>query len=187
MPGYMVKNYGGNKESIHPGNPVHTVTAQDHHGLVQQPFIVELNRTGKAKGTSERLSTVMTSGSHHAIAQAPIIVENKGKSNAAPSSKSLSTQTTMINHGILSNESVNAFLSYYYGTSQASGIHEATGTVTTNDRLSLVLSPSKVQSIEDYTYRMLKAHEIIASYGILQELRSTWKFKRKSTSGGKRP
>lgn len=73
----------------------------------------------------------------------------------------LSTQTTMINHGILSTESVNAFLSYYYGTSQATGIHEATGTVTTNDRLALAIKPAKVNSIDDYYYRMLKAHEII--------------------------
>ena len=106
----------------------------------------------------------ITGSDHHGLLQAPVIIENNGQSKAREINNPLGAVTAGgITHGILSTQSVNAFLSYYYGSSQASGIDEATNTVRTTDCLSLVLSSQKVKSIEDYTYRMLKPNEIQAA------------------------
>lgn len=75
----------------------------------------------------------------------------------------MSTLTTKVSHGILSTESVNAFLSYYYGKAQSSGIFDPIGTMTTKDRVGLILGSPENIDINDCTYRMLKPHEIQAA------------------------
>lgn len=158
----MIIEHFGNSNAKPIEKPLGAIMTKEKYGILQSPVFMVKNYGGNKKSipVNESLHTV-TAQDHHGLIQAPVIVENKGQSKAKSADKPLSTQTSMINHGILSSESVNAFLSYYYGTAQASGIHEATGTVTTTDRISLVLKSEKVKSIEDYTYRMLKAHEII--------------------------
>jgi DNA (cytosine-5)-methyltransferase 1 len=115
-------------------------------------------------GIEDKLGTITTKD-HHGVLNMPFIVENYGTSKTKAINDPLGCITAGgINHGILSNESVNAFLSYYYnGSDLNSGIHEPTGTITTNDRIALVLKPTEKIKIEDCTYRMLKPHEIQAA------------------------
>lgn len=103
------------------------------------PWIIE----GKIKCNLEALS---------------LIVENKGKSMSKPSTKPFGAQTTNISHGIVSDEAMKSFLSYYYGTSQASGINESLGTMTTKERMSLVTYQKP--DINDCYYRMIKPPEV---------------------------
>ena len=89
----------------------------------------------------------------------PFIVENKGNSKSRSILQPLSTETTKEYQGIVTDESWNSFISYFYGGSlQASHVTEAIGTVTTNDRASLILNQQP--NIEDCYYRMIKAPEV---------------------------
>jgi DNA (cytosine-5)-methyltransferase 1 len=90
-------------------------------------------------------------------------VEARGQSNTRAIEQAISTMTSNINHGILSTESVNAFLSYYYGTNQSSGMYDAVGTIPTKDRVALVVNSPDNVNINDCTYRMLQAKEVQAA------------------------
>ena len=98
----------------------------------------------------------------HGVLGLPFITNNNGQSKVNEIKKPLGTITAGgITHGIVSNEAMNAFLSYYYGNNaQATGMNEVTGTITTKDRIALVMKPDNNIRIEDCTYRMLKPHEI---------------------------
>lgn len=116
--------------------------------------------------TTAQVAAIVTRGGglHHGVYGLPFIVENFGTSKTKELQKPIGTITAGgINHGILSNESVNAFLAYYYGNDQASNIIEPSGTMTTKDRIALVLKPTGNVNIEDCTYRMLKPHEVKAA------------------------
>ena len=70
----------------------------------------------------------------------------------------LSTQTTRQSMGLVSPESWKSFLTYFYGQSQASGMNEPTGSVTTKDRFAIV--NYQEPKVEDCYFRMLRPHEI---------------------------
>lgn len=148
------KDYGINE-------PVHTVVGGGlHHGVVGIPFIDSQFSKGSLKGANDPIGAIMTKDKY-GLLSAPFIVTNNGKSQAHEIKSPLGSVTAGgIKHGILSNDAMNAFLSYYYGNAQATGINEATGTITTKDRIALVMKPLNDIRIEDCTYRMLKPHEI---------------------------
>lgn len=140
--------------------PQYTMTTQHNYGAVGLPFVVSQFGNGTMKGLNDALGTVMTKDKYE-ILKAPFIVENYGTSKTREITKPFGAITAGgINHGILSNESINAFLSYYYGNAQATGMNEPSGTVSTRDRIALVMKPNKNIKIEDCTYRMLKPHEV---------------------------
>ncbi len=169
--GVVIKNYGGGFDpkyaSLSIKDKLGTVTAADHHGLVGMLFMTKIDRSTKDYEINKPVHTVVGGGLHHGVVgmpSVPFIVENNGTSKSREINRAIGTITAGgINHGILSNESVNAFLSYYYGNAQATGVHEASGTVTTKERMALVLKPTGKIDIEDCTYRMLKPHEIQAA------------------------
>lgn len=149
--------------------PIGTQPADVSHALLGIPSIVIKNYGGNFKkefAPSElgnKLGTI-TTADHHGVLGLPFIINNNGQSKANEINNPLGAVTAGgITHGILSTESVNAFLSYYYGNAQATGIQEASGTVTTKERMALVLKPTDKIDIEDCTYRMLKPHEIQAA------------------------
>lgn len=147
--------------------PIPTQPGDSSHAVLGIPAIMIKNFSGsencKSFQPDKPVGTVTTTD-HHGVVGAPFIIENYNTSNAKHINSALGTVTAGgINHGILSNDAINAFLSYYNGNAQASGMHEAAGTVTTNDRLALVLKPNGKIDINDCTYRMLKPHEIKAA------------------------
>lgn len=89
----------------------------------------------------------------------PVLVENKGQSLSRPITDPTGCITTRPHQGIVTDESFNSFLaSYYNGSHCTKHITQEMGSVTTNDRHTLV-SYQKPE-LEDCYYRMLKPPEI---------------------------
>lgn len=123
------------------------------------PWIIEMNKTGECKPAKNPASTITSGGINHAMLTAPFLVENKGMSKAKSIMDPAGCATTKDYLGLITSESFNSFLSYYYsGSMQASGALEPTLGVTTNDRIGVV--NYNEPNIEDCYYRMLKPHEI---------------------------
>ncbi len=138
--------------------PTGSITTKDHHGLLAFPLIVENNGQSKTKSSLNSIGTV-TSNINHGLLSMPIIVQNHGSSNAKPAIEGIGTQTTRDTFALLAQESLQAFLSYYYsGSNMASGAFEATNTIRTRDGIGLVY-PTQ-EDIDNCHYRMLKPHEI---------------------------
>lgn len=143
--------------------PIGTQPGDTSHAFLGMPFITSHFGKGDFKGADKPVGAMMTKDKY-GLLQAPCIIENYNTSKAKHINSPIGAITAGgINHGILSNESVNAFLSYYYGNAQATGMNEPSGTVTTKDRIALVLKPNGKIDINDCTYRMLKPHEIKAA------------------------
>lgn len=138
-----------------------------HHGVVSLPILIKNYGGGfdpkHAPISLDKVTGTMKTVDSHGLLGIPFIVENRGQSTFRPIDQAMSTQTSMITHGLVSNQSVNAFLSYYYGNSQASGMQAPINTVSTRDRVSLVLSSPDNIDINDCTYRMLLHNEIQAA------------------------
>jgi len=132
-------------------------TTHEKYGLLT-PFVVEMNKTGECKPASEPTATFTSGGINHALCAAPFTVTARKNSMAHAITDAMTTQSQMINHGIVSNEAWNSFISYYYGTHQASHISDALGSATTKDRHQLI--SYQTPSIEDCYYRMLFPHEV---------------------------
>jgi DNA (cytosine-5)-methyltransferase 1 len=163
--GFLSKQYGGDADPRHMAvgldEPTGTVTTWDHHALLSLPaFIAELHGTSKAGGLDEPLLCVTTGGGHHALLSPAFIAEMHGKSKAGRLDDPLACiSASGAHHALLS---ADAFLTYYYGSHQASGMEEPVDTVTTLDRAGLVGALEKL-TIEDLTFRMLAPHEIGAA------------------------
>lgn len=141
------------KDSV---NTVHT----DPRVKIVMPFIT-LNEHTKVepqvRSASEAIQTQATRQTMGLLT--PFIPVARGKSMAHSSLQPLSTQSQMINHGVVTNEAWNSFLSNYYnGSHCTTHITESAGSVTTKERLALV--NYQEPQIEDCYYRMLKPHEI---------------------------
>lgn len=121
--------------------------------MMVTPYIIEMNRTGECKPIDNPTATITAGGLNHAL-----LVENKGQSKSHPVSDPTGCLTTKDHLGLVTTESWNAFISYYYGISQASHITDAIGAATTKDRHQLIVH--NTQRVEDCYYRMLKPHEI---------------------------
>lgn len=88
----------------------------------------------------------------------PFMVEMKKTSNARAIEEPLSTMTSVAYHGLITHESWRSFLTYFYGSAQASGMDDPTGTISTRDRLAIV--SHQTPRIEDCYFRMLRPDEI---------------------------
>lgn len=158
-------SYSGGIE--HVSSPNYTMTTQHNYGVVGLPILIKNNGGGfhpkYANILPDKSVGTITTSDSHAFLGVPFIVENRGQSTFRPIDQAISTQTSMITHGLVSTQSVNAFLSYYYGNSQASGMQDPINTVSTRDRVSLVLSSPDNIDINDCTYRMLFPNEIQAA------------------------
>lgn len=157
MPMIMKGEHTMSEGYIKPADqPFLTQTVRQSMAIIT-PQIIELNRTGKSRSSTEALSTVLTSGSHHGILT-PFVPVARGQSKAHRVTDPLSTQSSMINHGIVTTEAFNSFISYYYGKAQSTNITDPFGTTTTKDRYQLI--SYQKPNIEDCFYRMIKPPEI---------------------------
>lgn len=89
----------------------------------------------------------------------PFIVENKGTSKSRSADSPLSCLTSVRYHGLITDESLRAFLAYNYNGNGVSDIKRPVNTVTTKDRTSLI-QQGETPRIEDCYYRMLLPHEV---------------------------
>jgi DNA (cytosine-5)-methyltransferase 1 len=126
------------------------------------PFLIK-NYTSEHHNTIPGLNAlgVITGHDHHSLVNPPLIDEQYGQSKPRPSIEALGAQPTIQKHGIITNESFNSFISYYYGGSNvATHITEPTRTFSTKERAMLVQEPYQKPKLEDCFYRMLMPHEI---------------------------
>lgn len=157
---FIIKNFSGEPQAFETDKTLGAITTQDHHGLVNQPLMIELNRTGKARPADQSMSTVTAGGVKHGLLT-PLMVENKGQSKSKPSLEPTASQTTKPSNGIITADQFNSFLAYYNGGSKmASHITEPTGTIATGDRIAMIKQPYTKPRLEDCFYRMLLPHEI---------------------------
>lgn len=167
VPGFLSKQYGGacRPEDTPVGldAPLGTITTSDHHAFVGLPFFDKAHGTGVPYPVTEPAHSVLAGGLHHGVVGMPFVVENFECSTAKPITAPIGCQTTKPSYGLLSTESVSAFLAYYYGNDQCSGMCNPTGTMTTHERAALVVKPTGKIDINDCTYRMLVPHEIQAA------------------------
>jgi len=124
------------------------------------PFIIlaEHSKSGPmTRNVYEALQTQATRQTMGLVTP-PFIIENFKTSTAREITEPIGTQMTAPHYGIITNESWNSFISYFYGSSQASHITDAIGTVSTKDRFVLV--NYKKPSVEECYYRMLVPDEV---------------------------
>lgn len=132
--------------------PAGTQTTQTKWGVVVPAFLSR-QYSGYANGDSLGEATgAMTTVDRHALVTMPVDSLQIGEIAAQSSA-------------LIAPEAIRGFLTYYYGSLNASGLHEALGTVTAVDRVGVVKMPASPASdidINDCTFRMLQPHEIQA-------------------------
>lgn len=158
-------SYGGDVVPV--SFPEYTMTTQHNFGVSCVPIVIKNYGGGFNPKHSpiplDKVLGTMTTVDSHGILGVPFLVENRGQSNVRSINQALSTQTSIVTHGLISTEAVNAFLAYYYGNNQVSGMFSPIGTIPTKDRVALVLSSPGNIDINDCTYRMLFPHEVQAA------------------------
>jgi DNA (cytosine-5)-methyltransferase 1 len=127
------------------------------------PFIIKEEHSKNkqnARSTAEAFQTQTTRQSM-AVISTPFLTEMYGGSGAARSiTDEINTVTAGgVKTGIVTSEAFQSFLtSYYNGSHCLQHITEASGTMTTKERIGIV--NYKTPAIEDCYYRMLKPKEI---------------------------
>lgn len=132
--------------------PLSTQTTIQDADLLIPPSIIELRGTSNSKGISNSLGAVTAGGINHGL-----LIGNYSPGWSRNLSLPAGTMTTTAQQAILTHESWNSFLSYYYGCDNMSKMSDPLGTVTTIDRAAL---SSVAPKVEDCYYRCLKAHEV---------------------------
>lgn len=140
-------------------NALHTQATRQTMGIVT-PFIVDGNFDAKASRTHSILEELTTMNTHQRNGIVfPLIIDNKGTGLSKPTTKPLPSQTTVGTSGILTPESMSAFLaSYHNGSHCVNHFTEPVGTIPTKENLSLINYSNP--EIENCHYRMLKPQEI---------------------------
>ena len=135
-----------------------TVTSSPNLGIVS-PFVIMVEHGDhmNVRGIQDTLQTQTTRQSMGLI-QPPFITELFKSANTRPVIDPIGTQMPVPHYGIVTNESWNSFISYWYGSSQASQIIEAARTIVSTDSHQLVTFNEP--KVDDCYYRMLFPREI---------------------------
>lgn len=138
--GFLTKNYGGGADpqfmSSGMAAPTGTQTTSGNQSLLTLPLKYR-KQTG--------------------LINPSFIAELRGSSNARGLEEPLMCVTSTGSHHALL--SAGSFLSYYYGTQQASGLGDPIHTMTGVDRAALVQALDGL-TVDDLYFRMLQPHEI---------------------------
>jgi DNA (cytosine-5)-methyltransferase 1 len=137
-----------------------TMATQNSMKMVM-PFVIKGEhtlQTGYAKEVSGPFQTQTVRQSMALVTPFTLQMNRTGKAKSAIDQPLDTLTAGGINHGIVTTEAWNSFLSYYYNGQQASHITEPTDTVTTKDRISLI--NFNAPKIEDCYYRMIKPKEV---------------------------
>jgi DNA (cytosine-5)-methyltransferase 1 len=157
---FVVKcEHSQNPTNCKPANePLSTHTTRQSMALISQPLIVMAKGESMARPSIAPISC-QTSMINHGVLT-PFLTEMHRSGNARSVDKELNTVTAGgVKNGIVTTEAWNSFIaSYYNGSHCTKHISEELGSVTTDDRHSLVSYKEPV--LEDCYYRMLKPREI---------------------------
>jgi DNA (cytosine-5)-methyltransferase 1 len=162
--GFLTRNYGGAaKPEFMPSGldeATGTFTASGNQSLltVPNPMIMSLNDFDPRifPAGSKPLGT-QTTQEKWGLVSPGFIAELHGTSKASSLEEALMCVTSGGGHHALL--SAGSFLSYYYGTTQASGMGDPVHTVTGLDRAALIQALDSL-TVEDLYFRMLHPHEI---------------------------
>jgi DNA (cytosine-5)-methyltransferase 1 len=135
------------------------VTTGDHHALLSTPFMVKTIRQENeldARSSLDPVYTQTTCQDLGVISPAFIATLHRTSIAHGIDDPFLCLTSGGKHHALLS---ANSFLTYYYGTQNASRISDPVHTVTATDRAGLV---GKLDSltVDDLTFRMLQSGEI---------------------------
>jgi len=142
--------------------PVQTITTDPHFKMIF-PFVIKEEHSKNeqnARSTADAFQTQTTRQSM-AVISATFLTEMYGGGGSARAiSDELNTVTAGgVKTGLVTSEAFQSFLtSYYNGSHCLQHITEASGTMTTRERMGIV--NYKTPAIEDCYYRMLKPKEI---------------------------
>jgi len=157
------------------GKPLGTIVAKGRkHALVEAFLLKHYGDPLRTKGggvvvgssLKKPIGTV-TSRDHHAMA-AVTLAHFRGTSKGQPGSKSVRAPLSTISAGGIHTAEVRAFLVAYYGSAKdGQDLKSPLRTLTTKDRLGLVVIRGSVYEIVDIGMRMLEPHELLAAqFGI---------------------
>ncbi|MDR7024844.1 DNA cytosine methyltransferase [Pseudomonas peli] len=160
---FLAKHYGGNYTG--PGSdmrdPLSTVTTVDHNALVLAHIQRDYgNSIGHA--ATEPLHTITAGGGGKAALVASSLIKLRGTCrDGQPVTEPAATISAQGNH----LGEVRAFLLKYYDTAVGQSLAEPLHTITTKDRIGLVMVKGEPYQIVDIGMRMLEPHELYAAQG----------------------
>lgn len=146
-------------------HPLGAMMTREKWGVVSSaavvPWLVETGYThapeNRAKSIFESATTQTTRQTVGLVVPPSFIAEMHGTSKAAGIDEPLMCMAAGgTHHALLSPD---AFLTYYYGSQNASAVTDPIHTMTGIDRAGLV-GALETMTIEDLTFRMLQPHEI---------------------------
>ncbi|NSX14987.1 DNA cytosine methyltransferase [Cupriavidus taiwanensis] len=158
---FMAKHFTGVVGHALP-EPLHTVTATDHHALVAAQLVGCGGRAGQSRprGAGEPMQTITAKGDT-AIATSHL-VKLRGECTGSPTAAPAPTVTAGGTH----IGEVRAFLVKYYSEGgQDQDCRDPMHTIPTKDRLGLVTVAGEQYQIADIGMRMLEPHELYAAQG----------------------
>ncbi len=159
---FLAKHYGGNETPGWPLNkPISTLTTVDHHAVVMAHIQRDYgNSVGHA--AAEPLGTITAGGGGKAALVASSLIKLRGTCrDGQPVTEPAATISAQGNH----LGEVRAFLLKYYDTAVGQTLAEPLHTITTKDRIGLVMIKGEPYQIVDIGMRMLEPHELYAAQG----------------------
>jgi Site-specific DNA methylase len=181
-PTFLQKQNSGSQRPRRLDEPMGTQTTSLSDAVVTvPPQLASVNYfDSRALDSTAHAYPTQTTQTKWAVAEPPVyLAKLHGTSGAEPITEPLGCVLAGGNHHALVEGA--GFLSYYYSSSsQNSGLHEPTGTVTTRDRMALVEAKRKAKDVdvEECTFRMLRPHEVKAAMGFPQWFDMTGDQKR---------
>lgn len=150
---------GNGKYSTSGHAPIPTQTTAQTLGIVSG-FLMKNNGGGAnpkfmSSGMDEAMGTLTTSGNQSLLSIPAKFQKKMGLVNPGFIAEMHGTSTGS-HHALLS---AGSFLSYYYGTAQASGMADPIHTMTGIDRAALIQALDSL-TVDDLYFRMLQPHEI---------------------------
>lgn len=165
----LAKHYGGHETPGAPlGQPMSTLTTQDHHHLVAAS-LAKLRGTSADADPAAPLGTVSAGGTHHGLIAAHLSTfygdhdgRDDGGTRGAELEEPLRTQGTADRHRL-----VAAFLSKFYGQGVGAELDQPAPTATTKDRSALVTVTIQGEPyvVADIAMRMLQPRELYNAQG----------------------
>lgn len=143
-------------------NPLHTVTATDHHALVSAQLVGCGGRAGQSRprDAGEPMQTITAKGDT-AIATSHL-VKLRGECTGSATAEPVPTVTASGTH---IGEVRAFFVKYYSEGGQDQDCRDPMHTIPTKDRLGLVTVAGEQYQIADIGMRMLEPHELYAAQG----------------------
>lgn len=161
---FIAKHYGdtGQRPGSECSEPLSTITASDHNGLITAQLVGCGGRAGQSRprDAGEPMQTI-TAKADTALITSNLVKLRGGGNIGQPDTEPLRT----ISAGGTHFAEVRAFLTAYYGTDQDPRLTDPMHTVPTKDRFGLVTVQGQEYAITDIGLRMLAPAELFRAQG----------------------